>query len=107
MANKLSRAFDWGFYNVWQKIEWALFPLLALGIVGWCLSALYWSPDPVNEKYLYSPGNSPYFLSNKTSDVLWFTQVDSIKLVHFLINIYIFQKTDFRCPHWKRTQQRR
>ena len=77
MANRLEKTFDWCFYNIWQKVEWALFPLLAVGVVVWCLSALYWSPDPVSEKYK-SPHNSnlEYALSNQTSNVLWFSHVN-------------------------------
>lgn len=76
-SGKLSKTFDWCFYNIWQKVEWALLPFLILGVVIWCLSALYWSPNPVNGKHAYSPNNSPYVLSNKTSDLIWFTQVIS------------------------------
>lgn len=75
MARRTSRVFDWCFYNVWQKAEWVVLPLLVLGLLGWCLSALYWSPDPVRERHTHSSEHARFSLSNTTSNVLWFVQV--------------------------------
>ena len=41
-----------------------------------CLSALYWSPNPVSERYR-SPHNSLHYnIANESSNVLWFTHVN-------------------------------